>query len=142
MEEFVIERLQSKPTIECKFNVGDVVTYTNDYGVSFEDATVIGFSKPACDMLKSGAFIHLDLESYWMPVEPTSLSFGVPVKVDRDLILNNGQKAIHTGFDFWGLPIYRLECGVSVCSVDNALHTITNEGKPNSPLKLEYQATV
>jgi len=145
MVKYIAEELQATPTTTCDFKVGDVVTYTNDFGVSFEGNKVIGFSKPDSPLLKYGKSIHLNNDCYWMPVKPESLCFGPAVKIDKDLILNNGQKANHMGFDFWCRPVYKLESGESVCCVNldgTFLHTISKDGEPNSPLTLEYQAAI
>jgi len=61
---------QPSPPIPCNFKVGDRVTYTNDYGVSFRDELVTGFS-PAVESY--GGFVYLDKDSWWFPVPPGAL---------------------------------------------------------------------
>ena len=56
--------------IECDFKVGDVVTFTNDYDVSFKDLKVIGFCE---DDSFYGRFIYLNKDSYWFPCDPKDL---------------------------------------------------------------------
>lgn len=65
-----VEKLKKEPPVECEFSVGDSVTFTNDYGVTFENLTVVGFA----DELFHGRFIHLDTDSWWFPVRPESLT--------------------------------------------------------------------
>lgn len=145
MKKYVAEELQAIPPTNCKFKVGDVVTYTNDFGVSFEGNTVIGFSKPDHPLSKYGNSIHLDFDCYWMPIKPESLCLAPTAKVDRDLVLNNGQKAKHNGFDFWSRPIYELASGIKVCCVNlngSFLHTMSKDGEPISPLTEPYQPVV
>ena len=143
MQEYIDGQLQQESPVLCKYKVGDLVTYTNDYGASFEELTIIGFSKPDCHLLKYGSFIHLDTGCYWMPVKPESLCVGPAAKIDKDLILGNGQKATHVGYEFFGRPIYRLENGTTVCCINNDgadLHLMSTYGEPISSLPEEYQA--
>ena len=65
--EMLIESQQ-----ECDLKVGDVVTFTNEYGVSFANRIVIGFAKLE-DQLH-GRFIHLHDEAPWFPVKRESLT--------------------------------------------------------------------
>lgn len=62
----------STPPLPCDFKVGDRVIFTNDYGVSFHKV-VRGFTrKPqGVDILR---FVYLDLDCWWFPVEPESLT--------------------------------------------------------------------
>lgn len=59
------------PKIDLK--PGDRVVFTNDFGVSFTDLTVIAIGKHN-DLWKYGYCIYLDKESYWFPVKPESVS--------------------------------------------------------------------
>lgn len=67
-------RLRQTPAKACNFSVGDVVTYTNEYGVSFPGMRVIGF---ADDDSFYGRFIHLVGPeypgAYWFPHKPDEL---------------------------------------------------------------------
>lgn len=76
---------------ECDLKVGDVVTFTNEYGVSFSNRIVIGFAKPE-DQLH-GRFIHLHDESPWFPVKRESLTLKensevIEVKYSNGLIVH------------------------------------------------------
>ncbi|KZX81086.1 hypothetical protein A3715_18260 [Oleiphilus sp. HI0009] len=62
--------IQSVSPIECDLNKGDIVIYTNDYGVEFE-LTIAGFGQPS--KTRPEAFIYLDKDSWWYPVERQSL---------------------------------------------------------------------
>ena len=56
--------------IECKFKLGDAVTFTNDYGVKFENHRVVGFS-PTVD---NGRFIYIDYDCWWFAAKSENLS--------------------------------------------------------------------
>ena len=73
-DDFVAS-LSSTPPVECEFSVGDVVTFTNEYGVSFDGLKVIGFAKGD---LYYGRFIHLDTDAYWFPKKPEELTLRTP----------------------------------------------------------------
>jgi hypothetical protein len=55
--------------VPCDFAVGDLVVYTNDYGLTF-DKVVRGF---VADGGRFGRFVYIDTDSWWAPVEPESL---------------------------------------------------------------------
>jgi hypothetical protein len=61
-----------QPPKPCQWTVGDVVKFTNDYGVQFGPRKVIGFTKPEREL--HGRFVHIDSDSPWFPVSPESLS--------------------------------------------------------------------
>lgn len=69
--EFVAGLRKTPPScfIETEFVVGQRVAYVNDYGVIFEDMTIMGFA----DELFYGQFIHLNTDCYWCSVAPYSL---------------------------------------------------------------------
>lgn len=67
--EFV-SSLKKTPPIETDFVVGQKVAFVNDYGVIFDDLTIIGF---ADDDSFQGRFIHLNSDCYWFPVRPANL---------------------------------------------------------------------
>lgn len=69
--EVFLKRVKKVPPVECSFRVGDVVTYTNEYGVSFAGRKIIGFSD---DTSLNGRFIHLEKDSWWFPVKPSELA--------------------------------------------------------------------
>ena len=70
MTEFA-KKLNKTPPVDCAFKIGDKVTYTNDYGVSFHDHTVIGFAE---DTEFYGKFVYLDLDCYWSATSPSKLT--------------------------------------------------------------------
>jgi hypothetical protein len=68
--------LNEFPPVECKFKVGDKVTYTNDAGLKF-DMDVVGFSE---DDRFYGRFIHLvrhgsdgEGSAWWFPHHPSEV---------------------------------------------------------------------
>jgi hypothetical protein len=71
--------------------VGDLVTFTNEYGASFANRIVIGFAKLE-DQLH-GRFIHLHDEAPWFPVRRESLTLqenheAIEVKYSNGLIVH------------------------------------------------------
>lgn len=66
-----IETLNSEPPVPCDFKVGEKVTFTNEYGVSFSPHTIVGFD---ADDSFYGRFIYLDYDCYWFPAAPDSLT--------------------------------------------------------------------
>ena len=62
----------SVPPRPCDFKVGDVVKFTNDYGVEFQPHKVIGFTTPENE--QHGRFIDIDTDAPWFPVKPESLT--------------------------------------------------------------------
>lgn len=58
-----------------KFNVGDKVTYVNDYGCEFHGRTIIGLMKRADDesLYCSGRRYYIDSDCPWMPVKESNL---------------------------------------------------------------------
>lgn len=52
--------------------VGQVVAFTNDYGVRFAPYRITRFATPA-ETLYSGADVFLDKTSWWCPVKASSL---------------------------------------------------------------------
>ena len=69
-EEFV-SSLSKVPPVPCVFSIGDTVTYTNDYDVSFPGMVITGFDY---EQGKYDRFIYMDKEAYWYPVSPSSLT--------------------------------------------------------------------
>lgn len=61
------------PNPKIDFKSGDRVVFTNDYGVSFTDLTIIAIGK-CSELWKYGHCIYLDKESYWFPVKPESVT--------------------------------------------------------------------
>ena len=69
-KQFIHEDLTDKPPVPCDFKVGDIVTFTNEFGVSFPNRKIIGFAQ---EVTISGRFIHLSKDAYWFPVPMKSL---------------------------------------------------------------------
>lgn len=70
---WMVERLSvivDNPEVDYK--VGDKVTFTNDYGMSFPNQKIIAIGKDP-ELWKYGQCIYLDKDSYWHPVKPESL---------------------------------------------------------------------
>ena len=59
-----------------KFGVGDLVIYTNDYGLSFGPYRITSLFQPVepCSLYATGYRYHLNKSSHWMPVKESSLS--------------------------------------------------------------------
>lgn len=66
-----LKKLEPEPPIHCDLKVGDTVTFTNEYGVSFPGLKVIGFAK---DDDFYGRFIYLETSSYWFPNHPAEVT--------------------------------------------------------------------
>lgn len=72
--DFIKRELVDRPPLPCALKVGDVVTFTNEFGVSFEGRKVIGFSK---EVFNGDRFVHLSKDAYWFPVPPESCKIEV-----------------------------------------------------------------
>jgi len=66
------QALLKTPPEKTDFKIGDKVTFINDYGVHFNNLTVIGYSDDI--LYRYGKFIHLDSDSYWYPHSPDQLT--------------------------------------------------------------------
>lgn len=62
--------------VDCAFNVGDLVTFTNDNGVKFTDKRITGFSTT----VDYGRFVYLDFDCWWFAVDPKELTLQVAHK--------------------------------------------------------------
>jgi hypothetical protein len=67
------DQMTSTPPPDCPFVVGDVVSFTNDYGIVFENRKVVGFTLPGNELL-GGNNVYLEKDAYWFPVHVKSLS--------------------------------------------------------------------
>lgn len=57
----------------CGLKIGDLVEYTNSYGVTFGPHVVVGFVQdPDPDFLPDNT-VYIDSDSPWFPVKPESL---------------------------------------------------------------------
>jgi hypothetical protein len=73
-QEYIKSSLLDSPPAgyeDTPFKVGDIVSYTNDYGVEFKGMKVIGFSNDE-GMIRNKAFIHTSGGAYWFPNKPSS----------------------------------------------------------------------
>ena len=73
-----------KTSAATDFFLGQKVAFVNDYGVVFEDHTIIGFAQEPF----YGQFIHLDKDSYWYPVAPGRVR---PVRADGTYEIRPGE---------------------------------------------------
>lgn len=55
---------------ENDLSVGDMVAFTNDYGVVFGPKEVLAFGKPQI----RGMCVYIDSDSYWCPARPDQLT--------------------------------------------------------------------
>lgn len=70
--------MQDAPPVKFGFKVGDVVTFTNDYGVNMK-SRIRGFAK---EVRSYGGFVYLEywkptgwiVDAWWFPVKPESIS--------------------------------------------------------------------
>lgn len=60
-----------------KFEVGDIITFTNDAGITFRGFRVTGFYKPEqpCSLYATGKRYLLDWDCPWFPASESSLEF-------------------------------------------------------------------
>ena len=71
---FIKKHLSETPPEPCDFKVNDIVTFTNDYGVSFHERKVIGFSKKG-EVRRDDCFVHLSGDTpYWFGISPKNLT--------------------------------------------------------------------
>lgn len=61
---------QQVPPVSCQIKPGDRVIFTNDYGVTFTDLLVTGFSP---DIDGRGRFVYIDASCWWFPFHPGNL---------------------------------------------------------------------
>ena len=128
------------PNPKIDFKVGDKVVFTNDFGVSFTDLTIIAIGK-LHDLWRYGHCIYLDMENYWYPVNPCSLGFDAPAPKYKDI-----KDLQFICVNWWGNPIYkdkkeRLWVDISRNSALPDLHSIAGDdvdGEPEMPITFYY----
>lgn len=123
------------------FKAGDVVVYTNEFGVSFEGMTILGFDANAGDDERC---VYTDSTSYWFPNKLSEFSFTTPVFVPEVLHIGN-RVLTECGYDDWCQKLYKDQYGNQYVNVDGVPHTMTAErdtkgtgflfSEPLSPLK-------
>ena len=64
-------QISQKPLNGEPFCVGEVVTFSNDYGIKFEGNRIIGFCDP---IYPNSGTVYLDICSFWFPNKPEQLS--------------------------------------------------------------------
>jgi hypothetical protein len=57
---------QMTPPVACELSVGDLVTYTNEFGARFPNRTVTGFAPT----VEYGRFVYFDNSAWWFPDSP------------------------------------------------------------------------
>ena len=65
--------LEQTPPEGCDLQVGDIVTFVNDYGIPFPGKEIIGFDTTDHNLKKYGNFIHIDTDAYWFPHKRSEL---------------------------------------------------------------------
>lgn len=71
--EVFYNRLSEVTDTDCDLSVGDMVVFTNDYGVIFGPHEVLAFDKPE----DWDRCVYFDHDAYWFPARPDQLT---PVK--------------------------------------------------------------
>lgn len=82
-----------EPPIPCDLKVGDIVTYTNEFGVSFNGMIIIGFSADE-HFLPRKMFIHTDFcekaessgAAWWFPKKRECLVPDPELQVECDAL--------------------------------------------------------
>ena len=59
------------PNCKTNIKVGQICTYTNDFGVYFTGHKILGFCKPEDNY---GKCVYLDIDCYWSPQRIDSIS--------------------------------------------------------------------
>ena len=77
----------------CKFKLGDLVTFTNENGISFPNKVVIGFAKPENEV--GGRFVHISTDAPWFPCNPEELTVqGCDTSHSFTVYYPNGKKFV------------------------------------------------
>lgn len=63
-------RLSEVFETDNNLTVGDMVMFTNDYGVVFGPREVLAFDKPT----STGRCVYIDSDAYWCPKRPNQLT--------------------------------------------------------------------
>ena len=93
------------PNSEIDFKVGDKVVFTNEYGISFPNLTIVAISKDD-ELFKWGKCIFLNTSTYWHAVHPKSLSFNLPEKKNKDY-----KGLTFLQYNYWGVAVYKDKYG-------------------------------
>lgn len=73
-EAFIMDNVADIAPVPCGFEKGDLVTFTNEYGVAFHGLRVLGFVREIDRQWRPDSIVYLDKSSYWFPVEVASLT--------------------------------------------------------------------
>ena len=73
-EAFIKQHVSASSPIPCDFQVGDVVTVINGYGVEIKGKRILGFIQEVDPEWRPDAIIYLDWDCYWFAVEVDSLT--------------------------------------------------------------------
>lgn len=105
-----------------KFNVGDKVVFTNDYGKEFP-LTITGLYQQG-QLYCYGYRYLVNTDSPWFPAKESSL------RSENEIIENDPNRE----FDDWGREIFRTKNGKIVVDVDGDLYATNDYGEPLSPI--------
>ena len=145
------------------FKIGDVVEYTNPYGLVFSPYVVVGFvQNPDPDFLPENV-VYINSESPWYPVKASALKkcnkkaddkriCRLPTATLRLTRKGTSQtKNLHlVGFDCWSRPVYQEEESGQLWKDINLgqgkpfLHNSVDndfEGEPDMPISNDYTIT-
>ena len=70
-EQLDSDEMTSVPPDGCDLKVGDIVTFTNDYGLEFPGKEIVGFTLPKDEL--HGKTVYTKGDAYWFPSSPDSL---------------------------------------------------------------------
>ena len=125
-----------------KFKIGDKVDYVNNYGVLFENKTIVDIDESG----KWGDMYYYEpSDTPWMHVYAKNLHIpGTYISPSRDLELQNGTTAKFLHYDDWDRKIFLIATGEkTIKAVDldeDSLYSIRGDfGEPCCPLKEEFQ---
>lgn len=124
--EWATERNIKTVAAKGKFKAGDLVVYTNEFGVSFEGKEILGFEVGSEN-------VYLNKDAYWFPVPMDSLSFEVPTKEKETITVGNITLEM-IGYDDWHRKLYKGSNNRTYVDVDGTPHSMTDFGEPLAPL--------
>lgn len=71
---FISEHVAATAPIPCEFVQGDTVTVLNGMGVEIQGKKILGFVREIDPEWRPKAFVYLDWDCYWFPVEVERLT--------------------------------------------------------------------
>ncbi len=87
-ETLPADQMSPAPPADCPWRVGDVVNFTNDYGVTFGPHAVVGFTLPGDEL--HGRVVYLDYDCYWFPAHSSDLSEWKPTDAPAESWYHRG----------------------------------------------------